>query len=246
MINVKGVFGIFVTAPFTILIGNIDMNKRKKKLFIVTVLAVSVLLFLIFALKNIKIDDFHPASVIFVVDSSASNQTKLDEQKRFVKQLCSRLDPEDKVKIIRVSEEAYLIFEGSPHSSKNISESMDTFTQYDEKEWGTAYGLGIEKAIGYSLTMSKEGYVPAIVVVGDLENEWAREKQIDWNSLPQKIQNLQKTSPDFSMMFAFAHPQKLDFVKSELADVLGETRLIVSTEQNIDKAMNEFLRTIER
>ena len=48
------------------------------------------------------------------------------------------------------------------------------------------------------------------------------------------------------MFFAFAHPQKLDLVKSKLAPVLGESKLIISTEQNIDKSINKFLTEIGR
>lgn len=222
------------------------MDKRKKKLLIIFALATFIITCLIGLCKNIKIDEFHPASIIFVVDSSASNQTNLEKQKNFIQQFCSRLDPEDKVKIIKVSEDAYLIFEGSPHNTKNISESMNEFTKYNSKDWGTAYGIGIEKALGYSMTMTQNGYVPAIVVVGDLENEGAQNKQIKWDNLPKDIQKIQKVAPNFAMMFAYAHPQKLDYVKTKLSPVLGENNLVISTEQNIDKAMNEFLRNISR
>ncbi len=222
------------------------MNKRTQKLGILAIISILIIGILIGCCKNIKIDEFHPAAVTFVVDASASNQTNLDEQKKFIKQLCTRLDPEDKVKIIRVSEDAYLIFEGSPHSTKNISDSMNAFTQYDSKEWGTAYGLGIKRALELSYSMNKEGYIPAIVVIGDLENEGAAEKQINWNTLPNDIKKIKAAVPEFAMFFAFAHPQKLDVVKSKLSPVLGESKLIISTEQNIDKAMNTFLSAISR
>ena len=222
------------------------MNKRIKKLGILAILFVLIATVFISCCKNIKIDEFTPASVIFVVDSSASNQGKLEEQKKFVKQVCKRLDPEDKIKIIRVSEDAYLIFEGSPHSTKNITDSMNEFTQYDSKEWGTAYGLGLKKSFDFAKSMNKEGYTPAVVVVGDLENEGAVEKQVNWNTLPNDVKNIQNEAPKFAMFFAFAHPQKLDIVKTKLSPVLGENKLTISTEQNIDKSINKFLAEIER
>ena len=222
------------------------MNRRTKKLCILAILFILMIAILVSCCKSIKIDEFNPASVIFVMDSSASNQEKLDEQKKLVKQICNRLDPEDKIKIVRVSEEAYLIFEGSPHNSKNITDSMNEFTQYDSKDWGTAYGDGIKKALEYSASMNNEGFKPTIVVIGDLENEGAAEKQINWNTLPNDIRKFKNNVPDFVMFFAFAHPQKLDFVKSKLSPILGETKLIISTEQNIDKSMNKFLTEIER
>ena len=196
--------------------------------------------------KNIKIDEFHPAAVIFVVDSSASNQAKLSDQKKYLKQLCSVLDPEDEIKILKVSEESYLIYEGSAHNSRGIESSMSAFTKYDENDYGTAYGDGIKKAFSHALTMKKEGFVPTIVVIGDLENEGAIEKQINWELLPQNVENVKKHVPDLSMAFLFAHPQKLDNVKEKLTPVLGETRLIVSPEQNVDKATRKILEAIGR
>ena len=222
------------------------MNKNMIKLAIVILAALVAVILLFVGLRNIKIDDFHPAAVIFVIDSSASNQQKLDEQKNFVSQACKRLDPEDQVKIIRVSEDAYLIYEGSALSSRNIRKSMEAFTQYDESEWGTAYGVGVNKAIAYSTSMNEEGYTPAIVVVGDLENEGKKDKQIDWNDLPKKIKTLKTNIPKFAMMFVYAHPQKLDMVKTKLNPVLGESNLIVSTEENLDKSLSRFLKAIER
>ena len=75
----------------------------------------------IFGLSKIKVDEFHKASVIFIVDSSASNAKELPEQTATLKQLCSMLDPEDQIKILRVSESSYLIYEGSPQSSSETS-----------------------------------------------------------------------------------------------------------------------------
>ncbi len=222
------------------------MNKKIIKLSILLVVITAVIFGFVSCCKSIKIDEFNPASVIFVVDSSASNQGKLEEQKKLVKQICNRLDPEDKIKIIRVSEDAYLIFEGSPHSSKNITDSMNEFTKYDSKDWGTAYGIGLKKALEYSKSMDNEGYSPSVVIVGDLENEGKVEKQINWNTLPDDIKLFQNNSPKFTMFFAFAHPQKLDLVKTKLSPVLGETRLVISTEQNIDKSINKFLTEIGR
>lgn len=222
------------------------MNKNTIKLAIVILAAVVALIMLFLGLKNIKIDEFHPAAVIFVIDSSASNQQKLDEQKEFVSQACKRLDPEDHVKIIRVSEDAYLIYEGSALSSRNIRKSMEAFTQYDETEWGTAYGTGVNKAIAFAKSMYKEGYTPAIVVVGDLENEGKKDKQIDWDDFPSHVKQLKTDVPKFAMMFVYAHPQKLDMVKTKLNPILGESNLVISTEENLDKSLNRFLKAIER
>ena len=222
------------------------MNKRLIILGII-ILAISVLVKLIWSgMSKIKVDNFKPAAVMFVVDSSASNQKDLPEQKKLLKQICNLLDPEDKIKIIRVSEDAYLIYEGAPFNGSNINKVMNAFTAYDEKDYGTAYGVGLDKALRYSVDMKKMGYMPAIVVIGDLENEGAVSKQINWNTLPSNVKKVQTSAPDLAMMFLYAHPSKLDTVKETLSPVLGESKLIVSPKQNCDKAIRQFVHALER
>lgn len=222
------------------------MNKRLIILGII-ILATSVLVKLIWSgMSKIKVDNFKPAAVMFVVDSSASNQKDLPEQKKLLKQICNLLDPEDKIKIIRVSEDAYLIYEGAPFNGSNINKVMNAFTAYDEKDYGTAYGVGLDKALRYSVDMKKMGYMPAIVVIGDLENEGAVSKQINWNTLPSNVKKVQTSAPDLAMMFLYAHPSKLDTVKETLTPVLGENKLIVSPKQNCDKAIRQFIHALER
>ena len=222
------------------------MNKRIITLGLV-ILCVSIVLKLIYSgLKNIKLDEFKPASVMFVVDSSASNQSKLAEQKKFLKQICAQLDPEDQIKIIKVSQEAYMIYEGSAQSSSAITKSMEAFTKYEPEALGTAYGEGLKKAFSYALSMKQEGYTPAVVVIGDLENEGDTSKQINWDTLPKNVEKVQQYAPDLVMMFLFAHPQKLDMVKEKLGGILGEKNLILAPEQNADKSLRKFIDALGR
>ncbi len=220
-----------------------------KKLIILgfIILAVCVLGKLLWTgLKNIKVDEFHPASVIFIVDSSASNQKNLPTQVKYLKSLCSLLDPEDHIKILKTSQNAYIIYEGSPMDTASISKAMDAFTKLDEKDYGTAYGEAMKKAVTHSLTMYKEGYTPAIVVIGDLENEGAVEKQINWDTLPDNIEKAKENMPELTLLFAFAHPEKLDMVKEKLGPVLGEKHLLIATEQMANKISTKFLSAIGR
>ncbi len=222
------------------------MNKRLIILGVL-ILAIAIVGKLLFVVaKNIKVDDFHKSAVIFVVDSSASNQQMLPTEIKYIKSLCSILDPEDAVKILKVSEKSYLIYEGSPSDTMGIRKALETFTQLDNKDYGTAYGEALKKAFDHCLTMKKEGYVPAVVVVGDLENEGDVAKQVNWDTLPDNVKNVQKYAPDIAMMFVFAHPEKLDLVKTKLNPVLGETKLIIANEQNVDKANRRFLEAIGR
>lgn len=222
------------------------LNKKLVTLGLVVLILSVAIRFVWAGLRQIKVDDFHPSAVIFVIDSSASNQKRLPEQKKTLRQICNLLDPEDQIKILRVSEDAYLIYEGSPMNGSSITKSMDAFTKFSAKDYGTAYGVGLKKAFSHALTMKKDGYVPAIVVIGDLENEGAIEKQINWDTLPENVRNVKKYAPDISMMFLDAHPAKLDLVKEKLTPVLGEAHLIVSPEQNIDKSIRRFLHAIGR
>lgn len=222
------------------------MNKRLITIGVIILCTCIAIKLLWAGMKNIKVDDFHPAAIMFVVDSSASNQNMLPVQKKFLKQICAQLDPEDQIKIIKVSQDSYIIYEGSPQNTSGISKSMEAFTKFEPEAMGTAYGEGIKKALSYALTMKQEGYVPAVVVIGDLENEGASSKQLDWETLPQNIKNVKKYAPEISMMFLYAHPQKLDMVKEQLGSILGEDKLILAPEQNVDKALRKFINAIGR
>lgn len=223
------------------------MNNKRLIIIGLLILVISFFAKLIFvAAKHIKVDDFHKAAVIFVVDSSASNQKMLPQEIKYIRSLCAILDPEDQIKILKVSQKSYLIYEGSPSDSSGIIKAVEAFTKYDAKEYGTAYGEALKKAFEHCLTMKKEGYVPAVVVVGDLENEGDISKQINWDILPENVGNVQKYAPDLAMMFVYAHPEKLDLVKTKLNPVLGEKKLIVANEQNVDKVNRRFLESIGR
>ncbi len=210
-------------------------------LFLVLILILAGL-----GLSKVKVDDFHKAAIIFVVDSSASNIKNLPMQTKTLKQLCSMLDPEDSIKILRVSQDSYLIYEGSPQSTSEIRKSMEKFTKYDEKEYGTAYGISFKKAFNHAVNMNKDGYVTGVVVIGDLENEGDVSKQVDWKDLPNQVQDVVNKTGNFSMMFLYASPDKLDFVKETLSPVLGEDHLIIGTETTAQKSLTKFLHAIGR
>ena len=223
------------------------MNNKRLITLGILFLGIAIVGKLLFvAAKHIKIDDFHKSAVIFVVDSSASNQQMLPTEIKYLKSLCSILDPEDEIKILKVSESSYLIYEGSPSDSQGITKAVEAFTKYNAKDYGTAYGEAIKKAFDHCLTMKKEGFIPSVVVIGDLENEGAIEKQINWDTLPKNVQFVKEYIPEISMMFVFAHPEKLDLVKTKLNPVLGEKKLIVANEQNAQKAQRRFLEAIGR
>ena len=222
------------------------MNKRLIVIGIL-ILSISVVMKLLFvAIKNIKVDDFHKSAVIFVLDSSASNQKMLDQEIKYLKSLCSILDPEDEIKVLKVSQDSYLIYEGTPADQSGITKAVSKFTQFEKDAYGTAYGTALKKAFSHCLTMKKEGYNTSVVVIGDLENEGAIEGQINWDTIGENVKNVQQYAPELAMMFVYAHPQKLDMVKEKLTPVLGEKKLIIANEENADKSQRRFLSAIGR
>lgn len=220
-------------------------NKIKIFIFAGLLLLIGLLTFV--GLSRVKVDDFHKAAIMFVVDSSASNMSMLPEETKILRQLCSMLDPEDHIKILRVSESSYIIYEGSPQSSSAIRKSLEKFTQFDEKEYGTAYGLSLKKAFNYVVNLYNDGYIPAVIVFGDLENEGKLETQINWDTFPSDVAKVkEQTDNKLSMMFLFASPQKLDYVKEKLTPVLGEEKLIIGNETTDQKELRKFLNAIGR
>lgn len=221
------------------------MNKKLITIgFLILAIAVIAKSLLVIG-KNLKIDDFHKSAIIFVIDSSASNQKKLPEEIKYVKSLCAILDPEDAVKILKVASGSYLIYEGNPGDTAGIEKAIESFTN-NKNDYSTSYGEGIKKALGYSLTMKQEGYRPSVVVIGDLRNQGTLTKQINWETLPQNVKNVQKYVPELAMMFVYASPEKLDLVKTKLSPVLGETKLIIANEAMVDKSSRRFLKAIGR
>ena len=200
-----------------------------KKLIILGILFLAITLFgklIYFTLHNIQLDDFHKASVIFILDTSSANQNMLKQEEMYIKSLCAILDPEDSVKILKTDESSYLIFEGTPAETSSMQKAFDKFTKTASDK--TSYGEAIKKSIELSLTMKKNGYTTSVVVVGGLENNGDAAKQINWETLPENINKAKEYIPELTMMFVYAHPQKLDMVKTKLNPILGENKLILA------------------
>ncbi len=222
------------------------MHKRVLKVSLI-ILMVAIVCKSVFVLGNkIKVDEFHKAAVIFVLDSTASNQKMLPQQVQYLKSLCAILDPEDDIKILKVSDSSYLIYEGSAGDVKGISNAISAYTKNEGQDRGAAYGEGLKKAVDHCLTMKKEGYIPGIVVIGDLANDGVASKQINWETLPENIRKTKQYIPELAVMFVYAPPEKLDLAKTKLNPVLGETKLIVANSENADKANMRFLKAIGR
>ena len=128
----------------------------------------------------------------------------------------------------------------------NSTEQTRDSTQVDETKVTEKSEVTEEKAVDYSLTMKKDGYNTAIVVLSDLEQNGDSSKQINWDTLPENIEHTLKYLPELSIMFVYAEPEKLDYAKTKLNPVLGEDKLIIANEVNIDKANSRFLKAIGR
>lgn len=189
--------------------------------------------------------EFKPVSTVIIIDTSASNRENFDKQKKFIKRLCAFLDPSDKINILKTSESVYLIFQGKPNRPVPIGKALNTYTVLDKNEKGTAYGQAMNRAFQLSAQAIDAGYTPAIVIVGDMEDEYVKDANINWGQLPEEIKTIKEKDPAFTMAFFYAHPQRLDFIHQKLGGILGEN-LVISPETSTNDSLRTFLEKIER
>lgn len=222
------------------------MFRRALVLSIILPLVVFIGKLIIVGISKIEFGEFKPVVAIFLLDVSASNRNLLYQQQQTILKMAKRLDSEDHALIYAVTEDAYNIYNGNPHKTIAMRNAMNKRSEFDSKAYGTAYGLALKKAIDDALIYKADGYVPAIVILGDLENEGDITKQINWNTLPKNIQNTLKYVPDLSLTFLYAHPQKLDDVRQALVPVMSEQKLIVASEENVEQSLRKFAQAIGR
>ena len=197
------------------------MFKKALTIGIILPIIVLILKFTIIGVSNIKLSEFKPVVTIFLMDTSASNRTLLAKQQQCILKIAKVLDSEDQAKIYVVTEDAYEVFNGGAHKFAAMRKAIKKRSELDNKAYGTAYGVALKKAIGDALIYKKEGYTPSIVFLGDMENEGAINKQINWNTLPANLKKTLRYAPDLTIAFLYAHPQKLDAIRQTLISVLG-------------------------
>ena len=197
-------------------------------------------------MSKVELSDFKPVCTIFLLDTSASNRDLLYKQQQTILRIGKKMDSEDHARIYVVSEDAYEVYDGPPHKTIAMREAMKKRSKFDSQAYGTAYGVALKKAVGDALRYKANGFTPAIVVLGDLENEGAIDKQINWAILPKNLKKTLEYIPDLSITFLYAHPQKLDEVRQTLVPVLGEKQLIIASEENVEHSLKKFATAIGR
>lgn len=222
------------------------MFKRALMLGILLPIIVFALKMVVVGASKVELSEFQPVCAIFLLDVSASNRDLLYDQQQTILKMGKKMDSEDHAKIYVVTEDAYEVYDGPPHKTIDMKKAMNKRSEFDSKAYGTAYGVAIKKAVGDALRYKSMGYTPAIIVLGDLENEGAINKQINWNVLPENIKKTLKYIPDLSLTFLYAHPQKLDEVKQKLVPVLGDKQLVIATQENVDLAVRKFSASVGR
>lgn len=222
------------------------MFKKACILGLILIITVYVLKLIVVSVSKWDLGEFKPVAAIFLLDISASNRGLLDKQEKTILKIAKRLDSEDHSLIYVVSQDAYNVYNGNPHKLVQMRDAMEKRGQFDSEAYGTAYGLALKKAIGDALRFKADGYTPAIIILGDLENEGDIRKQINWNVLPANIKNTLKYIPELSLTFLYAHPQKLDEVRHTLLTVMDEKHLNVASEENVEIAVRKFLETVGR
>lgn len=201
--------------------------------------------------SGVQLGEFKPVCAIYLLDVSASNRNLLYKEQQTILKMSKRLDTEDHARIYVVTEDAYEVYDGAPNKIMAMRQSMEKRSEFDSNAYGTAYGVAIKKAVGDALRYKALGYTPAIIVLGDLENEGAVDKQINWNTLPKNIKSTLKYIPDLTLTFLYAHPQKLDDVRQSLLPAMlagnaKETQLIIASEENVDIATRKFASAVGR
>ena len=222
------------------------MFKKALTIGIILPIIVLILKLVVIGISNIKLSEFKPVVTIFLMDTSASNRESLDKQQQCILKIAKILDSEDQAKIYVVTEDAYEVYNGGAHKFAAMRKAMKKRSEFDSKAYGTAYGVALKKAVGDALIYKELGYTPAIVFLGDMENEGAINKQINWNTLPANLKKTLKYAPDLSLSFFYAHPQKLDGIRQNLITVLDEKRLIIASEENVDNAIKKFATSVGR
>jgi len=222
------------------------MNKKIITLGFVILIASIILKLAIVGIKNIKVDDFKPNAIVFLVDSSASNQALFQEQVRYIKQLCKLLDPEDYVEIYKISNDTYNIYTGSPANTAEMTKAIEKYAKVDVKEYGTNFKKGIKKTLGtcVKLKVNEKYDNCSVIVLGDLEDEAGF--KLDYKELTNTVVEAKNHIPDMVMMFAYAHPQKLELVRESVGNVLGNQNLLLVNEVMAGKFATQFLKAIGR
>ena len=222
------------------------MFRKVLTLGIILVFAVYLLKVVFVKISSMELAEFKPVATIFLLDISASSRGTIDKQKDTILKISKRLDSEDVALIYVVTEDAYNVYNGNPHKLVDMKKSMNKYGDYDPKAYGTAYGLALKKAVNDALRFKEDGYTPAIIILGDLENEGDITKQINWSTLPKNIEYTLKYVPDLSLTFLYAHPQKLDDVRQTLLPVMDEKKIVIATEENVDQAVRKFMGIVGR
>ncbi len=224
------------------------MFRRALILGLILPLVVYGIKIILWGVSNIKLANFKPVSAIFLLDVSASNRALIDKQSMSILKIAKRLDSEDTALVYIVSENTYNVYDGNPHKLNAIREAINKRGAYDNKAYGTAYGLALKKAVGDALRYQARGYTPFIVVLGDLENEGDITKQINWNTLPANIKKTLQYIPDLKLAFLYAHPEKLDDVRQLLLPAFDDksSNLVVASEENVEQATKKLLEILGR
>ena len=220
------------------------MFRKTCTLGIILVLALYIIKCVFILLSGIELADFKQAGVIFLLDTSASNKNLQARQEKTIVKMCKSLDVDDKAIIYVVTENTFQIYNGNPHKVGVIKKAFEERAKLDSKSWGTAYGAAIKQAVDDALALKNQGFKPSIVILGDLENEGDIKKQINWNKLPSNMKKTLKYLPDLSVVFLYAHPEKLDMARNTLKTVFPANQLFFASEENVELTVKGFMKSV--
>ena len=103
-----------------------------------------------------------------------------------------------------------------------------------------------------TLTKKKEDFIPidenqvSMYTCGPTVYHYAHIGNLRSYIMEDVLEKTLKYIPDLSISFLYAHPEKLDYIKQTLVPVLGEKRLIIASEENVEAATRKFSQAIGR
>ncbi len=170
-----------------------------------------------------------PATVVVFLDSSASFASKRPSAAKVVRDVSVRLRRhlDDRIIIYRLSQRVFNIYSGPP-LKQSLNPLLEAYTGVGGGEKGTAYGLGLKRAVQEAVAVGRGPGRLAMVFLGDGEDEAVRPSDnISWDSLPALTGQIPANA---MLAFLFINPQRGDLFRHALSGILGDRLVLLPPE----------------
>jgi predicted nucleic acid-binding Zn ribbon protein len=127
-----------------------------------------------------SVDSYKPIAVIMAIEHSSNSH----QYENIARAVDNMLDPEDIVKMLEVSVQPSLLYEGHGQQTSNIRKSIQNLTiaNYEQNDYVEAYKNTISKLKNVVTEINSE-YLPYVIIIGKFGNENSRLKRVEWSML---------------------------------------------------------------